>query len=121
MLMARLQVNRDSAEEWDSVICPRIMETLKKNMKQVTECIHMKSDDWHFQIMGPYDQHTVDISQKSCSCRRWDLTGIPYRHAISAIWCRNEDPESYVHHHYNVKAYKRAYAHPIFGIMGLEF
>ncbi|KAL8458262.1 hypothetical protein ACS0TY_035122 [Phlomoides rotata] len=74
MLMARLQVNRDSAEEWDSLICPRIMETLKKNMKQAGECIPMKSDDWHFQIMGPYDQHTVDISQKSCSCRRWDLT-----------------------------------------------
>ncbi|KAL8457491.1 hypothetical protein ACS0TY_035381 [Phlomoides rotata] len=119
--MARLQMNRDSTEEWDSVICPRIMETLKKNMKQATECIPMKSDDWHFQIIGPFDQHTVDISKKSCRCRRWDLTGIPCRYAILAIRCRNEDHESYVHHHYSVDAYKRAYAHHIFGIMSSDF
>ncbi|KAL8514757.1 hypothetical protein ACS0TY_013730 [Phlomoides rotata] len=64
--MARLQVNRDSAEEWDSVICPMIMETLRKNMKQAVERIPLKSDD-----------------------------------------C--------------VEAYKRAYSHPIFGIMGSDF
>ncbi|KAL0355229.1 UNVERIFIED_CONTAM: hypothetical protein Sradi_3969800 [Sesamum radiatum] len=79
MLMIRMQVNRDKARKWGFNLCPKI------------------KDDLHFQIIGPFDQHNVDLLNRSCSCRRWDLTGIPCRHTISAIWCRNEDPQDYVH------------------------
>ncbi|KAI3443654.1 hypothetical protein Pfo_000319 [Paulownia fortunei] len=43
----------DKAKKWDNLICPKI-----------------KID-------------TVDVFQKSCSCRTWDLTRIPCRYAIS--------------------------------------
>ncbi|KAL0356252.1 UNVERIFIED_CONTAM: hypothetical protein Sradi_4072100 [Sesamum radiatum] len=76
----------------------------------------MKSYDWHFQIMGLFDQHNVDLLNRSCSCRRWDLTGIPCRHTISAIWCRNEDPQDYVHDVYKVSTYLRCYERAIQGI-----
>ncbi|KAL0409573.1 UNVERIFIED_CONTAM: hypothetical protein Sradi_1891700 [Sesamum radiatum] len=97
LLMIRMRVNRDKARKWDFLMCPKIKGLLAKNIKEVAECIPIKLDDWHFQIMGPFDQHNVGLLSRSCSCRRWDLTGIPCRHTISAIWCRNEDPEDYVH------------------------
>lgn len=71
--------------------------------------------------MGPFDQHTVDILQRKCSCRKWDLSGIPCKHACSAIWCRNEEPESYVHSCYSVEAYLKAYEYPILPLNGSEF
>ncbi|XP_012849451.1 PREDICTED: uncharacterized protein LOC105969249 [Erythranthe guttata] len=112
---------REKTLKWDTNICPKIRTVLIKNMKEAGECIPMKSDEWNFQIVGMYDQHTVDIRAKSCSCRRWDLTGIPCKHAISAIWCRHEDPEQYVHHCYSVDSYKRAYENSISPINGPEF
>ncbi|KAL0427391.1 UNVERIFIED_CONTAM: hypothetical protein Slati_2913900 [Sesamum latifolium] len=89
-------------------------------MTEAAECIHMKSDDWHFQIMGPFDQHNVDLLNRSCNCRRWSLTGIPCRHTISAIWCRNEDPHDYVHDVYKVSTYLRCYEHVPQGVNGAE-
>ncbi|KAL0395291.1 UNVERIFIED_CONTAM: hypothetical protein Slati_4495300 [Sesamum latifolium] len=121
LMMTRMQVNRDKARQWDSLICPKIKKVLEMNSKEAGECIPMKANDWHFQIMGPYDQHTVNVLQRSCSCRRWDLTGIPCRHAISAIWCRNKKPETYVHHCYRVSTYLKAYESAILPLTSQEF
>ncbi|KAG8374214.1 hypothetical protein BUALT_Bualt11G0107800 [Buddleja alternifolia] len=118
LLMTRLQLNREKAEKWDSAICPKIRTLLIKNMKDAGECIPIRSDEWNFQIVGPFDQYTVNVKEMSCSCRRWELTGIPCRHAISAIWCRNENPEMYVHKYYNVEEYKKCYEKPIMPING---
>ncbi|KAL0373243.1 UNVERIFIED_CONTAM: hypothetical protein Scaly_1005900 [Sesamum calycinum] len=109
LMMTRMQVNRDKTRQWDSLIFPKIKKVLEKNTKEASECIPMKADDWHFQIMGPYDQHTIDLLQRSCSCRKWDLTGIPCRHSISVIWCINEEPETYVLDYYRVSTYLKAY------------
>ncbi|KAL0444758.1 UNVERIFIED_CONTAM: hypothetical protein Slati_2198500 [Sesamum latifolium] len=55
-------------------------------------------------------QYAVDLSKRSCSCRKWDLTGIPCKHAISAICNQKDDPEDYVADCYSVQTYKRVYA-----------
>ncbi|KAL0458866.1 UNVERIFIED_CONTAM: hypothetical protein Slati_0513800 [Sesamum latifolium] len=111
-----MQLNREKAEKWDGVICPNIKKILLKIEKEAGECIPMRSDEWNFQIVGPFDQHTVNVLQRTCSCRKWDLSGIPCRHAVSAIWCRNEEPEAYVHKYYSIEAYKKCYEFPIFGV-----
>ncbi|XP_012837504.1 PREDICTED: uncharacterized protein LOC105958046 [Erythranthe guttata] len=64
LLMTRMVLNRD---------------------KDAGECIPMRADDWHYQIMGPFDQHTVDMQLRTCSCKKWDLNRIPCKHAICAI------------------------------------
>ncbi|KAL3643521.1 hypothetical protein CASFOL_014336 [Castilleja foliolosa] len=119
-LMTRFVLNREKAEKWDPVVCPKIKAVLLKNMKEAGEYIPMRSDEWNFQIKGMYDQHTVDVRARSCSCRRWDLNGIPCKHAILAIWCRRENPEQYVHSCYSVASYKKAYALSIPPITGME-
>ncbi|KAK8705322.1 hypothetical protein V6N13_048926 [Hibiscus sabdariffa] len=39
-----------------------------------------------FQVQhGLANQHTVDLDSTTCSCRKWDLIGVPCCHAISCI------------------------------------
>ena len=33
-------------------------------------------------------KRVVDLVAQTCSCRTWDLTGIPSTHAISAIYAK---------------------------------
>ncbi|XP_012850789.1 PREDICTED: uncharacterized protein LOC105970499 [Erythranthe guttata] len=120
LLMTRIQINREKALKWDGPLCPKIKQVLMKTMKEAGECIPIRSDEWNFQIMGPSTQHSVDVRERRCSCRKWDLTGIPCKHACSAIWCRNEDPESYVHNCYKVETYLKCYETPIFPLNGPE-
>ncbi|KAK9049348.1 hypothetical protein SSX86_031684 [Deinandra increscens subsp. villosa] len=40
-----------------------------------------------FQVSGPWnDQVVVDVEKLTCTCRKWQLTGLPCKHAITANW-----------------------------------
>ncbi|GJU22748.1 retrovirus-related pol polyprotein from transposon TNT 1-94 [Tanacetum coccineum] len=40
-----------------------------------------------YGVRGPsLDQCVVDLEQRMCSCRKWEVTGLPCKHDISAIW-----------------------------------
>ncbi|GJX66467.1 heat stress transcription factor B-4-like protein [Tanacetum coccineum] len=62
----------------------RIMESIKKEA-------HLMNVQWNgankYQVSGSLgDQCVVDVVSMTCSCRKWELTGIPYKHAITACW-----------------------------------
>ncbi|KAK4402960.1 hypothetical protein Sango_1036700 [Sesamum angolense] len=79
-------------------------------MTKVLDCITLKADDYHYEIMCFDDSRlSVDLTRYSCACRRWDLTRIPYKHAFSAILSKVHDPEDYVHQSYKVETLLRVY------------
>ena len=47
--------------------------------------------------------------KKTCSCRSWDLNGIPCKHAITAIYTNIETPEDYTHLCYFKETYIEIY------------
>ncbi|KAK4388416.1 hypothetical protein Sango_2448200 [Sesamum angolense] len=55
---------------------------------------------------------------RTCTCRIWQLSGIPCKHACSAIFNQNLQPEDMVHPYYNVDTYKQVYEHAILPISG---
>ncbi|KAG6525668.1 hypothetical protein ZIOFF_015634 [Zingiber officinale] len=121
LLMGGFQKNRERAEKWKGRICSKIRDVLEKIYVEAIRYSPMKSDEMHYQITRSddrRDQHSVDLLSRSCSCRKYDLTGIPCKHAVCAIWCKKDDPEAYVHPYYLVETYKRCYAARIMPING---
>ncbi|KAL8470316.1 hypothetical protein ACS0TY_032966 [Phlomoides rotata] len=86
-LVKRLVKNRDKAEtKWKGKLCPRISKILERNLEQVADYVPIKSNRWSYQIRCfNGGQYTVDLNQRRCSCRAWQLCGIPCTHAICAI------------------------------------
>ncbi|XP_019150058.1 PREDICTED: uncharacterized protein LOC109146838 isoform X2 [Ipomoea nil] len=62
----------------------------------------------------------VDLAQRQCSCRGWDLTGIPCSHGVAAIRKQRESLEDYLHHCYIVEYYLRAYEPAILPIQSSD-
>ncbi|KAK8683970.1 hypothetical protein V6N13_040009 [Hibiscus sabdariffa] len=60
---------------------------------------------------GPQDQHSVNIQTSACSCRRWQLTGIPCIYAISVILYLEDRLVNYVDPCYSVSTQKAIYSH----------
>ncbi|KAL2246245.1 UNVERIFIED_CONTAM: hypothetical protein Sindi_2892700 [Sesamum indicum] len=121
-LMRRLQENRDRAElKWTGVICPRIVKIIEKNVEKSADCIPIKADSSHYQL-NCFDgsQHSVDLDKRSCSCRKWNLNGIPCKHACSAILCKGDDPIKYVNECYSVASYKNVYKTAIMPMVGRD-
>ncbi|KAG8379523.1 hypothetical protein BUALT_Bualt07G0097900 [Buddleja alternifolia] len=80
------------------------------------------------QIRNLDESATVWLSDKppqqwsksnfSCFPRKWDLSGVPCVHAISAITSQGEHIEDYVHQCYRVETYNKVHAHAIMPING---
>jgi hypothetical protein len=50
-----------------------------------------------FETRFQYQSFMVDLDAKHCTCRLWDLSGIPCVHAIAAINYIHKTPEGYIH------------------------
>ncbi|KAK8543725.1 hypothetical protein V6N13_025896 [Hibiscus sabdariffa] len=72
-----------------------------------------------FQVScGPHTQHAVDLSEHTCSCRKWQLTGIPCHHAISAIFLLDQRPDAFVDVCYKTITQQAIYSHMIEPVRG---
>jgi hypothetical protein len=54
--------------------------------------------------------YIVDISNKTCDCRRWDLTGIPCNHAIACLRDERIPAEDMLPSCYSTETYSIVYA-----------
>ncbi|RYQ92744.1 hypothetical protein Ahy_B09g098959 isoform B [Arachis hypogaea] len=53
-----------------------------------------------YEVMCGLDKFVVDLSTGECSCRRWQMSGLPCPQAISCINFKGLDLESFVDDHY---------------------
>lgn len=66
----------------------------------------------------------VDLSQKTCTCRKWQLTALPCPRVVSAIYCEIDNdgtrglPEERVDMCYRRETYLRVYGHLINPVPG---
>nr|GMD93338.1 uncharacterized protein LOC109174707 [Ipomoea batatas] len=75
-----------------------------------TNCTAYGSKDDVYEVEDCYGRkYKVDLNQYYCSCRRWDLTGIPCSHIIAAIRRKGCIPEEYINNYYTVESYLRSY------------
>ncbi|KAG8371475.1 hypothetical protein BUALT_Bualt13G0091400 [Buddleja alternifolia] len=117
-LMKRFQSKRQLMGKWIESICPKILKRMEKLKDNTRSCISTYAGAAKFEVRDMYGQYSVNIQQKSCSCRRWDLCGIPCSHGMSAIMSAQREPEEYVDLYYSVNTYHRAYAYVINPVNG---
>ncbi|KAL0361074.1 UNVERIFIED_CONTAM: hypothetical protein Sradi_3791900 [Sesamum radiatum] len=110
--MVKMQQNRDrAAKRWgDKKIYPKIKKIMDKNVDKTSDYILIKENDWNYEI-SCYDgaTYTVDLVAHTCSCRKWELSGIPCKHVMSAICAQVLDLVDSVHSCYQVQTYTKVY------------
>lgn len=74
-----------------------------------------------FEIrQGNQEAYGVDLEKRECTCRQWQLTGIPCPHAITGIYFINKQPEEYVSNSFKVSTYKNIYKLNILPVGGSD-
>lgn len=81
-----------------------------------------------YQVVGPWmDQCVVDMNAKTCTCRKWELIGMPCKHVVATIWDMAVNgmevgiPESFVHPVYWLQTWKAMYQFKIGPTSGKSF
>ncbi|KAK9168867.1 hypothetical protein Syun_001007 [Stephania yunnanensis] len=94
-VMKRLVKKKQESTKWHCDVSPRVLSKLEKNKE--------KSFDWmaewngynEYEVSSVYngvDKHKVDMKARTCSCREWNLTGIPCPHSICTIYHQSKTP-----------------------------
>ena len=77
--------------EWCSIlVCPNIKKMLADRKEKCINCDLFFTGDVEYailerRVMVDDVRHNVNMGKRTCTCRQWQLDGVPCIHAITAI------------------------------------
>ncbi|KAL4587589.1 hypothetical protein LXL04_000461 [Taraxacum kok-saghyz] len=106
-------------------LTPATQKIMEKNEAAATDYHVLWNGDDKYQVQGPWqDQQVVDMGQRDCSCRKWELTGFPCKHVIAVLHNKADNGEpvgqlhTYVHKVHWLQTWKDAYVSNVEPIKG---
>ncbi|KAK1375572.1 hypothetical protein POM88_031765 [Heracleum sosnowskyi] len=85
MIMTRLHQNRDIMARRNFVIVPRIKKILDEAIKESVGYKVLWDGRDTYVVKGHGGSVSVNLKDRTCVCRVWDLTGVPCCHVVTAI------------------------------------
>ncbi|XP_039134530.1 uncharacterized protein LOC120271908 [Dioscorea cayenensis subsp. rotundata] len=73
------------------------------------------SDGEQFEVVD-HQSNSINLCARTCSCRRWQVYGIPCKHACAAIMQIDTNIHRFIKPYYTVKSYKLTYKESIFPV-----
>ncbi|KAK1393578.1 hypothetical protein POM88_012634 [Heracleum sosnowskyi] len=121
MLMMRIHQNRDAMARRNCIIVPRQKQILDEAIKASAGMRALWDGREKYVVKGNGSSCEVSLKHRSCSCRVWDLTGMPCSHAVTAIQESRQHPVEFVAHWFTKETYMKTYSNYIKVIRGEEF
>ncbi|CAA0816564.1 Unknown protein [Striga hermonthica] len=105
---------------WTSRMTPSMEELLERESLKVRTLQVLISGGNRFEVRGDTIEG-VDVDSCECTCKMWQIMGIPCCHAIAVIGCLGRDPYDYCSRYFTAESYRLTYSevvHPILGSGG---
>ncbi|XP_021986212.1 uncharacterized protein LOC110883463 [Helianthus annuus] len=110
----------------DGLLTPYAHKKFEEIKLQASRCSVMWNGEDHYQVRGPAGFGVVvDLKSRTCTCRKWEITGMPCKHVVASIWNKNmyggkgtELPETFVHPVYTMDRWKQVYKYKVYPING---
>jgi hypothetical protein len=118
-VMVRIQENRTKSVNWTGTTCPNIFRKLKLNIERSGCCVVLWNGANGFEVQEKEDRkYVVDMTLRTCTCRYWQLSGLPCCHAISCIYKASRKLDDYIAPCYSIDAFRSTYSHVLQPIEG---
>jgi hypothetical protein len=102
---------RTKVDRWMTKICPNILKKLNTYITEYVPCHAICNGASKFEVKQGVHGFTVDLDKIECSCRYWQLPGLPCPHAISCIFFKTNTLGDYVATSYTMEAFRSTYSH----------
>ena len=64
----------------------------------------------NFEVRNGYEAYCVDLVKYECTCRLWNISGIPCVHAQASILFTHQDPVNFISNWFSREKFKDTYA-----------
>lgn len=125
-LMNKMNNSRSFMARYKGPISPSTqtkLEQAKKNSNFWNPLWAGDEDGSKFQvqhILRFNAKYVVDLKEFTCSCKEWDLTGIPCAHVVACLGHNNLVPEQFVHPYYSKETWENTYRPFILPVRGQD-
>ena len=110
-----------SSAQWDTTLTPNKEDVLEKNLKRSRWLAVHRCSEFEFQIQGEDSCDVVNLERWSCTCRDWDVRGIPCKHALVAITSARKEIYDYCDQYFKTVNYRAAYDDFVRPMRGREY
>ncbi|KAL1567419.1 hypothetical protein AAHA92_02899 [Salvia divinorum] len=118
--MERIQIRGQWIKNYNYPVSPLIKETLDKASAKASAWRSVWNGEHSYHVSGPPDQYVVNLRDKTCSCRLWQIQGIPCVHACACILKNGHPLTKYVSHYYSRETMVSLYTHMLYPINGMH-
>ena len=127
-LMKRIVIVQEEIDKWEGPLTPTASHILASNKDEAQKYNVVWNGGDKYQVCGPWnEQCVVDMRVRHCSCRKYELTGIPCKHVIAVIWKMDKygydvgSVEDWVHIAYSYATWQQVYSHKVEPIVGATY
>ncbi|KAL7206726.1 hypothetical protein ACSBR2_019440 [Camellia fascicularis] len=115
-LMVRIHECRDSMLKYKGPICEKVQCKVEKRKLKSRVWTPTWSGGAEFEVRHGEDGYIVNLENRTSTCFKWDLTGIPCPYGVTAIFFQKDRVEDYVHAYFKKETLLRTYE-PLINLM----
>ena len=120
--MVRIEVRKKKLVKYKAKYSLKVAKTIAEETKNRKWCKkRTPGPNGVSEVEENGISHTVNMDRRTCTCRRWDLTGIPCRHALKVIQDKKLNAENFVADCYLTTLWKQQYSDSITPVEGMKF
>ncbi|KAJ8767921.1 hypothetical protein K2173_020861 [Erythroxylum novogranatense] len=114
-MMELIYTRRVESDQWITKLTPSNEVKLEKETSIARSLQVLISHGSTFEVRGECVE-IVDIDRCECSCKGWQLSGLPCCHAVAVFECMGRNPYDYCSRYFTTDSYRSTYAesiHPV--------
>nr|GEU91040.1 hypothetical protein [Tanacetum cinerariifolium] len=115
-------------EKSQGPLTPTMTKIFNAIKEKASRCVVVWNGADLFQVNeGRQNQVVVNLTNKSCTCRKWEVSSIPCKHAVACIFNMTDNemqvglPEDWVHQSMRLQTWKTIYSFKINPVPGRQF
>ncbi|KAL6338612.1 hypothetical protein AAG906_021327 [Vitis piasezkii] len=115
-LMTWFNERRETSMQWTSILVPSAERRVSEALERARTYQVLRANEAEFEVISHEGTNIVDIRNRCCLCRGWQLHGLPCAHAVAALLSCRQNVHRYTESCFTVATYRKAYSqtiHPI--------
>nr|CAD1841753.1 unnamed protein product [Ananas comosus var. bracteatus] len=108
---------REASMQWVSALVPSAERRMSEYIERARGYQVGRANEAEFEVVSPHEGvNIVDIRNRRCLCRGWQLCGLPCAHGVAALLSCRQNVHRYTESYFTVATYRKTYSqtiHPI--------
>ncbi|CAN6361671.1 unnamed protein product [Urochloa humidicola] len=116
-LMTWFNERREASMQWATILVPTAERRVQEAIERARGYQVARANEAEFEVISAHEgTNIVDIRNRCCLCRGWQLYGVPCAHGVAALLSCRQNVHRYTESCFTVATYRKTYSqtiHPI--------